>query len=209
MLKLAGRKKTRRPEGAGKEERKLLLGSGLLGLALGIFLFYFTRNLPFLFLLPLSFLAFAKAFYPSYALTKAQKKNREGKKTYLAFYDRYYLYSSLEGSFVQGFRLAAEKLETTGLKDSLTDYLDGKGKGPLPLSLTNSPRENALRETVQRELSLDEEVSAGSLSFLKRRIEAYRREEGEKKDISSYSVPVLLFFLYFALVLFSLYVPKA
>ena len=114
---------------------------------LGFIVYYKTKNVQ-AFLLLADFGLFLFILDSS---SRKEKKGKAGLQTYKDFYERFFLYSGLENSYLLGFRKAVDTSPISLLRDSLKDYIDNDRKGNLPLQVKNSQSElNLIRARKER-----------------------------------------------------------
>lgn len=127
------------------------------------------------------------------------KKRKHEIPFYLSFINNFYLYSSLLSSYKQGFIESVNSLGSSHLKDDLTDYLEQGNE--LPFTLTNSRRENHLKDVIARLYYTDEEINDNDLSYLNNSIKTYQNEISITNISIPLEVSLITIFLPFVLIL--------
>lgn len=143
-----------KPKGIQKTNAKKASGNTYIPLIvlflLGFIVYYKTKNVQaFLLLADFGLFLFIYIFLDS--SSRKEKKGKAGLQTYKDFYERFFLYSGLENSYLLGFRKAVDTSPISLLRDSLKDYIDNDRKGNLPLQVKNSQSElNLIRARKER-----------------------------------------------------------
>ena len=175
--------------------------SFLLGLAL-----YFISKQIVLFILSILF-GISCYFLLAGEIHKEQdkKKNLTCLKELISFLYDFYFYTSMAQSYKEGFDLAYENMDSSHLKDKLTDFKENH-ETTLPLKCLNSRDENLLIDMIQHSYYTDEEVSLASLETLKINIQQYEKDNLNRvKEDYYYLLPLLWLFIYIAILVFRLF----
>lgn len=175
MFKLKKKEKTIK-----KKESNISLFAILLSAILGILLYILSKE-KMIFALSMIIGLTISILYNDSTVKNDYKQRKNEIEFYLNFADDFYLYSSLLSSYKDGFKKSVESLPSSHLKDDLTDYLENGNE--LPFSLTNTRRENHLKDVIERFYYSNEEVSDQDLSYLKLSIESYKKETSIKEKV--------------------------
>ncbi len=130
----------------------------ILLFCLGFLTYYSTKKIQ-AFLLFADFGLFLFVYVSLDSAMTKEKKNKAMIQTYADFYERFFLYSGLENSYLLGFQKAVDTSPISLLRDTLKDFIDNDRKGNLPLQIKNSQSELTLIRSRKERLKDDFEYS--------------------------------------------------
>ena len=175
-----------------KKESNVIIAIFILSAILGIILFITTRKV-ILFALCMA-IGITLYFLCSDRISEIDnnRKIRQDLNLHYSFLENFYLFSSLNNSYWQGFKCAYESLKLSHMKDRITDYLDNPNS-PLDIHLTNSRTENQLIDMLVRFLHSEEETKDSDLEQYHELLKSYH-DECKKKHLNFhvFLIPVIL-----------------
>lgn len=152
----------------------------VLSAFVGLLFYYRTKSVfPFLLFSLLGRFLFVYIFLNN-PRKKGKQKNEE-LSLYKNFYERYFLYSGLENSYLLGFEKAVDTLPISLLRDSLKDFQDNDRKGSIPLQVNRTQSERNLIRGVKERL---EEEYEYTYQDSRERYSLYLRAFPKKKKAS-------------------------
>lgn len=130
----------------------------VLSAFVGLLFYYRTKSVfPFLLFSLLGRFLFVYIFLNN--PRKKDKQKNEELSLYENFYERYFLYSGLENSYLLGFEKAVDTLPISLLRDSLKDFQDNDRKGSIPLQVNRTQSERNLIRGVKERLEEEYEYT--------------------------------------------------
>lgn len=154
----------------------ILVPFSFMAICLGGFIAYLTGKVVLFPVVFLTILCAVSSFAPNFLSLRNQKKSEALSRQYRCFYRNLLDYTSLESSVSIGFAKAVGSLEIGALKEKLTDFIDARKTGPLPLTYLNTRAENILKESLFHCLNQSEDFQSGFDSFFLSQAEAYLQE---------------------------------
>lgn len=164
----------------------------IIAVLLGIFLYIITNKI-ILFVLSMAFCLTSYMIFSSEIENENQKKNKNLEILLnIEFFENFYLYSSLNNSYWEGFKCAFDNLKLSHLKDKLQDYLDNPDS-TLEIQCSNSRIENLLLDMLIKFLHSNEETNENDLNQFHLLLLSYKKEnETDKNKIPLYFISVLI-----------------
>jgi hypothetical protein len=175
-----------------QKESNVLIVIFILSALLGIILFIMTRKVILFALCMAIGITLYFLFSDRISEIDINRKIQQDLNLHYTFLESFYLFSSLNNSYWQGFKCAYDSLKLSHMKDRITDYLDNPNS-PLDIHLTNSRTENQLIDMLIRFLHSEEETKDSDLEQYHELLICYQ-EECKKKPLKLhvFLIPVIL-----------------